>query len=590
MKKVLSKKNNGFTLIELLVTIVIMISLLIIVIVSFTSVSKRKKEEAYVLVKEQVETAAEQYISANEYLFEGLANGSKSQIPVEKLVSEDYLNRVTDPRTGKAITPCAYVEITKDGNSYNKVFNENENGNGETCPAGTDFKIIEAGGPKISADAIGTIGNNNWYKEENPTITVTVSTEGNGQITKIEMSTNDGIYEDVSEKFTSNEYNFPQSDTNGTTYKFRAFNANGKMASTEIKLKVDTLKPKCNSSIAVTNKDKIVKGWYNKQTGKPKLTFTVTDTGSGFKDGKTEKIYNIPIDEGDKSYSKKDVPDQAGNKVTCSINVKYDGTAPSVPKVQYLKWNENNPKIEPNLSNYKSLKTSYTLGEWSNKKVYTRAYGSKDSLSDVHYQYTTTGATTNEANAASNGDRNIEANGKSTIKYRACDDAGNCSIYTGNAKIWVDHEPPVGFDIDVTATNDKPYFCNVKRDTSYVAGKKNFYVGEKSDDGGLAYSKYEDSNELYHDRCRDTHSKIKETYIIWYMKNGSIPKAYKNVYTKDDWVPFDQYKAKAGKYERTFKDTKNGSVIKYALKCVDNAGNESIPFKIDITRVKSCPQ
>lgn len=78
------KNNCGFTLIELLVTIALMLTILGIAIVSFISVSDRKKEEAWQQVISQIEVAAKEYFVSNEYLFEGLTEGSSGSITVGK--------------------------------------------------------------------------------------------------------------------------------------------------------------------------------------------------------------------------------------------------------------------------------------------------------------------------------------------------------------------------------------------------------------------------------------------------------------------------------------------------------------------------
>ncbi len=101
------KKKNGFTLIELLVTIAIMISILAIAIVSITRISDGIKEQSYESVKDQVITAAEEYLSTNSYYTEIINGGSTVQISVGELVSNDYLNVVTNPVTGEKIDECS---------------------------------------------------------------------------------------------------------------------------------------------------------------------------------------------------------------------------------------------------------------------------------------------------------------------------------------------------------------------------------------------------------------------------------------------------------------------------------------------------
>ena len=119
------KKKNGFTLVELLVVIALMLSILGIAIVSFVNISNKKKEESWKEVVNQIETAAKDYFSSNEYLFEGLPNNNgKAQISLGKLVNEDYLNVVSDPRSEKRVDKCAIVTVEKKDDKYNVELDE----------------------------------------------------------------------------------------------------------------------------------------------------------------------------------------------------------------------------------------------------------------------------------------------------------------------------------------------------------------------------------------------------------------------------------------------------------------------------------
>lgn len=164
------RKKNGFTLIELLVVIAIMLSILGIAIVSFINISNKKKEEAWQLVKEQIETAATEYLTANEYLFEGLTGDLTGYISVGKLVEEDYLNKVTDPRSNKGVSNKTYVEIKKDKNKIICKYNESEN-NRDINQNEYVIYVSEIGAPKISVsmpnnDDENLKINNGWYNEK----------------------------------------------------------------------------------------------------------------------------------------------------------------------------------------------------------------------------------------------------------------------------------------------------------------------------------------------------------------------------------------------------------------------------------------
>ena len=153
------RKKNGFTLIELLVVIALMISILVIAIVNFTSVSEGKRNESWSYVKSQIETAAEEYLTANEYLFEGLDADTGGNITVGKLVDEGYLNRVTDPRTGEAVNRCSYVKVTKENNIYRTSYEEEA----------LDEKMCDVNDSTIVISELGGAPNANisFYKDSN---------------------------------------------------------------------------------------------------------------------------------------------------------------------------------------------------------------------------------------------------------------------------------------------------------------------------------------------------------------------------------------------------------------------------------------
>ena len=149
------KKKNGFTLIELLVVIALMLSILGIAVVNLINTSDKKRKESWEQVKGQIETAAVEYFTANEYLFEGLQDGSTGRISVGKLVNEDYLNKVTNPETGKAVSTCAIVNITKEGEKYNASFDNDSVSSAEIdCKNDNTIILLEPGAPIFDITSI----------------------------------------------------------------------------------------------------------------------------------------------------------------------------------------------------------------------------------------------------------------------------------------------------------------------------------------------------------------------------------------------------------------------------------------------------
>ena len=116
-----------------------------------------------------------------------------------------------------------------------------------------------------------------------------------------------------------------------------------------------------------------------------------------------------------------------------------DNEAPEIPKVSFYKWNSLN--TNPGIAGL-GENEEYEVNSYSVSPVYTVA-NSNDNLSGIdHYEYTTTGHTKNESNKKANY-RNIISNGVSTIRWRACDKAGNCSKYSDEYSVIISYLPEI---------------------------------------------------------------------------------------------------------------------------------------------------
>lgn len=119
-----------------------------------------------------------------------------------------------------------------------------------------------------------------------------------------------------------------------------------------------------------------------------------------------------------------------------TMEAKIDTEAPTVPTVGLYKFNDNS--VKPTSEN--NLK-SYTANTWSDKKIFTKATSTDATSGIAGYKYVTTGTTTNTEGASGRW-RTINTNGKSTIKYMACDNAENCSDYSGVQTVKIDTVVP----------------------------------------------------------------------------------------------------------------------------------------------------
>ena len=118
--------KRGFTLVEIIITLAIVITITTVAIGSYIGISDKKKKEEWRLVKNQIETAAEQYFSSNKYLYEGLTDGVKAYISVGTLVKSDYLNKVVNPTNKKEVPACSLVEVEIENGKYVGKYDDNE--------------------------------------------------------------------------------------------------------------------------------------------------------------------------------------------------------------------------------------------------------------------------------------------------------------------------------------------------------------------------------------------------------------------------------------------------------------------------------
>lgn len=306
--------KKGFTIIELLVTIAIIISLTAIVVVAVLNISNKNKEQAYERVKEQVIGAGESFFETNEYLFDTLADGTSGRITVGKLVKDDYLNKVTNPKDGKEVNYCDYVEVKKTGNTFTTKYVES---NETECDDTNDLVILsEPGAPLVTLTLDGKMGNNNWYVSD-VSLTANVETNGNGEIASVATCSQDGNANCIN--FTNlgdveSSYKTTYPDTNEITVGYKATNISGKSSFAWQTFKVDKVKPECGLTLDGTegNTSDNVK-WYLSDV---KLDTSCKDDMSGCLSTTFSKTYST---EG-LNNAKITVKDKAGNESACNVS------------------------------------------------------------------------------------------------------------------------------------------------------------------------------------------------------------------------------------------------------------------------------
>ena len=415
--------KKGFTLVELLVTISIIISLTAIVIVGVVSISNRSKEQAYERVKEQIITAAEQYFDSKEYVFEGLADDAYGVITVGMLVNEDYLNRVTDPRTGESVNPCSQVQVSRKDGRYVSEFKEYENG--MKCNNDNFIALAEPGSPSVNITPYksgdDTHGNVNtieeWYNIEalgeyaELALYVEADTQGNGEIKGIKRCTGSSVCTNFDNDYITSEKTYEDTNVYGNdtskTACYLATNISDKSAYTCFSAQVDTIRPTANIKLVRGNDDDIGSSdknnnssWYN---GTVYLDVNdISDDVTSWKwstdgnygnngksynyqegqipnDGKTNTEISISSDGKNRQISL-ELIDKAGNENTLdSKYVNIDNTRPSCSisvsgtsgkNVNEVQWYRSNVTLTGKCSDNLSGCNSNSQRTYSEQKIY----------------------------------------------------------------------------------------------------------------------------------------------------------------------------------------------------------------------------
>ena len=360
-------KKKGFTLIELLVVIAIMASILVLAITSLNGVSKAKKKEAEKKVEDQIELAAKQYVEANEYLFEGLnVNGDSDTVFIKDLISNDYLNVLTNPVTGKKYNKCDKVIVKK--TNKNKFTYDFVKDDTNDCTSYSSSTVEVAPDKPSCPDARITSETTSkesgtsrtWYNSD---IIYTFSLNQNGDDISNQARFEVNVDNNKIEPNSNNEYVIDEEGTNK-------------------KIKVTASIDGCSYKTT-----KI----YNLDKTKPTITYTKTNNEyAEFYDEETEiwsnKFADFSVTASDKLSGIGNVIDNNGNTGTF-----------------YVEWNDNG-------------KTD-GYGDFTNSSF-------KQKNCDDGKNWSCPNSTVTYKNGG------LQANGMRKESYEVCDNAGNCAKKT----------------------------------------------------------------------------------------------------------------------------------------------------------------
>lgn len=576
----MNKTKNGFTLIELLVTIALMLSILGIAIITLVGASNRKKEEAWTSVKEQIETAAVEYLSSNEYLFEGLSDGGIASIPLQTLVELDYINKVTDPRTGKALNECNYVEVTKSKYKYNATYKDSDD---KSCTTGSVLTITEPGAPTLNVDVTELsikklISNTVWYKDG---AKFDASTDKGASIKSCYTTSNSDCNPQNDNSILELDYT-GKSKISQIRACFKATNSSNKSTKECVSVNVDNTAPTCTVSSSAN-------GW-------TKNDVTITGKCSDSESGCSSSNVTTTIKtEGKNSYSPGTVTDNLDHSTTCGTKTVYiDKTAPKISLVR----NNGSVAIKGEATDSLSGVASYS---WDSKSwaTYTKAVSKNDvptyGKQNTHTFYVKDKAG-NVAKASIGGYKTCE----NTTVYTSGDDIAKAYKWSNNT-----NECKKDKKLTMTSTEGKTttitgpyrryefaeYECYCKVDSYYKSKGKKYncgYTGKKnitntthvpnSDGKYYSYIIYKNSSDGL-DSCNNKNKVTVNTNVQRVCINGTV--SGKTEYHGWYWYSYDP-SAK----QRDANDTKDFGWGWY----INGSAKEKIDVNTSIDKVcaKAC--
>ena len=428
------KNKKGFTLVEIIITLAIVITITTVAVGSYIGISRQKKKEEWKLVKDQIETAAEQYFSSNKYLYENIETGDTiySYITVGELVNKDYLNKVVDPTTGRQLSYCSEIKVTYINGKYKGEYTGSKTSNNEDdCKySGGEIKISSPKGPDgsinyyryKSADELGnsTRANRSWFN-------VNSLGEGNSLMACVNLEKGNNILsatlfsEGASKPLTKYGQKQYCTKVDQGEYSNQQFVLKDNLNKTLVLIsnyKVDSISPTCETS-ATEGSNNYTSYWTKNNVT---VTSTCSDSGSGCVKNSEKRVKKVSVSSslGEEMSGTESFNDNADNTGSCPTkNVKVDKTSP-VASIHI---------------------DGSRLSGWNSKFVYL-SYEAQDNLSGLN-TYTVDnndkvsqnekGMTTKWSKKNDSYDLNSDYDGENkTVSAVTCDMVGNCSYPTNN--------------------------------------------------------------------------------------------------------------------------------------------------------------
>ncbi len=496
-------KKNGFTLIELLVIIALVGILSTVGVISYTKISKVQKDKLKVANIALIETAAVKYGEANK---EQVKEGNKTIfIENNNLTAKNTKNSLTV--TVEVLKYLGYLDEKNEGIEEIKdsekilLYIDNNKVKAKYAGSAFNFNIKQTNEERQESEA--TIGITvNPAEDEEGDYTYKCEIQGNSNA-KVKVNGTEKTLEEMGEQTisrselgvsftiknlsrgvnlitgrTPNSHILTCTVTSGTSGEGITLTKTTKIYTTkETELTVPKVEVKIGD-------DDYEGEWINSED-EDDVCINLEEEGSGisytynlYRNGEKmetkplnqqicfleDGIYEIEIGVGKNGFSLND----KGYAI-----IKRDKTPPENLTVTMNKWKSNNQNPKPNDTNAhiaNVLGEEYIKDTWSNRSIYAEANATDDTSGIDYYLYTTSGATASATNVRGKY-RNVEAEGTSSVQFKAYDKAGNCSKPSDSKSMKIDKTAP-------------------KCDSKYQAGSSNWtnqnvtITGTCSDPGG----------------------------------------------------------------------------------------------------------
>ena len=564
----MQRKKKGFTLVELLAIVIILGLLVTVIYVSVRSILERGNNSYYTRQENMLVLAGREYFADNRSELPGEI-GDISKVNLDKLIEEKYIDPIKDEDendcnfedsnvTVQKITESEYqyyallicdgyeteednefpvisfdpnskssqsaIKVTmkitdnKEVTSYRYVIEKD----GETYKdseyqqykGSVTINLSELGLYRITGYAIDSGGNivtrqsgkysiykgincgtiefssDNSSEYTNDDITVNIDVPDNTYRWELSERVNDGSYELV-ESYVGNADQSVELNTDGKhQLRVVAYDQNGNSCTsisdsynidkTAPELEV-ILKKKTNgtdldetaniSSLEDYTNNTLHNGWVvlrgscSDDKGECTVSYKVTGASTNT-DGYVDKTTRNINAEGTSTIEFR-ATDEAGNVTTRTYTVKLDRTAPTLSVVLKKKSSSTDLNSSSNISSL----SNYSSDTWYNGYVVLR--GSCSDSNGCTVSYKVTGASTNTDGYVTGTTRNINAQGTSTVEFRATDAAGN--VVTKKYTIKLDRgRPKVKYSVKSgTYNKSKIEVCATIEDT-YAINEVNF--------------------------------------------------------------------------------------------------------------------